>query len=199
MAQFSLPVLNTQYETVQKIPTSNWMTALGQGADMVSKAAGQYKDYKDFQEEERKKKEAEQKRKDLEAMLLKGKTDKSELDEKLAELQKKLDELIIEKTEAEKTDASINATNQMQGYVPGDQAASINATNQMQGYAPIAEQPTRLPDLGKLQSNMIPSQTAIAETSAAPINIPEFGFKLPSLETTPTPQTGFMLPQLRGF
>lgn len=181
MAQFSLPVLNTQYETVQKIPTSNWMTALGQGADMVSKAAGQYKDYKDFQEEERKKKEAEQKRKDLEAMLLKGKTDKSELDEKLAELQKKLDELIIEKTEAEKTDASINATNQMQGYTP------------------IAEQPTRLPDLGKLQSNMIPSQTAIAETSAAPINIPEFGFKLPSLETTPTPQTGFMLPQLRGF
>ena len=158
MAQFSLPVLNTQYETVQKIPTSNWMTALGQGADMVSKAAGQYKDYKDFQEEERKKKEAEQKRKDLEAMLLKGKTDKSELDE----LRRMQEELMWELKLA---------------YDPN----SVKAE--------------------PLQSNMVPSQTAISETQtpAAPINIPEFGFKLPSLETTPAPQTGFMLPQLRGF
>ena len=149
MAQFSLPVLNTQYETVQKIPTSNWMTALNAGLQGVGELGQGAAEAKKIQE-------AEQKRKDLEAMLLKGKTDKSELDE----LKRMKEELMWELKLA---------------YDPN----SVKAE--------------------PLQSNMIPSQTAIAETSAAPINIPEFGFKLPSLETTPTPQTGFMLPQLRGF
>ena len=151
MAQFSLPVLNTQYETVQKIPTSNWMTALNAGLQGVGELGQGAAEAKKIQE-------AEQKRKDLEAMLLKGKTDKSELDE----LRRMQEELMWELKLA---------------YDPN----SVKAE--------------------PLQSNMVPSQTAIAETqtSAAPINIPEFGFKLPSLETTPAPQTGFMLPQLRGF
>lgn len=154
MAQFSLPVLNTQYETVQKIPTSNWMTALNAGLQGVGELGQGAAEAKKIQEDK-------QKRKDLEAMLLKGKTDKSELDE----LKRMKEELMWELKLA---------------YDPN----SVKAE--------------------PLQSNMVPSQTAISETqtSAAPINIPEFGFKLPSLETTPiapAPQTGFMLPKLRGF
>lgn len=36
---FNLPTLNTQYETIQKTPTSNWMTAIGTGLKGVSELA----------------------------------------------------------------------------------------------------------------------------------------------------------------
>lgn len=139
MAQFSLPILNTQYETVQKIPTSNWMTALGQGADMVSKAAGQYKDYKDFQEEERKKKEAEQKRKDLEAMLLKGKTDKSELDE----LLRMKEELSAELVDAERQDYLTTEANKAEPMAGDAVPSSVALTKlpNLEGFSPNVTEP----------------------------------------------------------
>ena len=82
---FNLPVLSTQYEKIQPIPTSNWMTALGQGLEAVGEPRKNVADAKRIQEMNKKKK-------DLEAMLNSAKND----DEKLAELQKKLDDLKAE-------------------------------------------------------------------------------------------------------
>ena len=158
---FNLPVLSTQYEKIQPMPTSNWMTALGQGLETVGEAGKNVADAKRIQEMNKKKK-------DLEAMLNSAKND----DEKLAELQKKLDDLNAELSVAEKTEASIDAANQMKGYNPEQ---SI--------------QPSRSPDESRMQMmeafggmSRYPGQAP--EATMSPINT--FGF------------TPMALPQLRG-
>ena len=175
---FNLPVLSTQYEKIQPIPTSNWMTALGQGLETVGEVGKNVADAKRIQEMNKKKKE-------LEAMLNSAKND----DAKLEELQKKLDDLKAELMLAEKNEASIDAANQMQGYTPNDQAASNNASNQMQGYNPEQLYNSRSPDESRMQMmeafggmSRYPGQAP--EETYTPINT--FGF------------TSMALPQLRG-
>lgn len=169
---FNLPVLNTQYEKIQPIPTSNWMTALGQGLETVGEAGKNVADAKRIQEMNKKKKE-------LEAMLNSAKND----DEKLAELQKKLDDLTAELTLAEnERNATIeSAQTSMEGYKP---------QSSMQGYNPEQQYNSRSPDESRMQMmeafggmSRYPGQ-APEETMSKEINT--FGF------------TPMVLPQLRG-
>src|SRR5574343_589995 len=159
---FNLPVLNTQYEKIQPIPTSNWMTALGQGLETVGEAGKNVADAKRLQE-----------------MLNSAKDD----DEKLAELQKKLDDLTAELTRAEnERNATIeSAQTSMEGYKP---------QSSMQGYNPEQQYNSRSPDESRMQMmeafggmSRYPGQ-APEETMSKEINT--FGF------------TPMVLPQLRG-
>lgn len=168
---FNLPVLSTQYEKIQPIPTSNWMTALGQGLETVGEVGKNVADAKRIQEMNKKKKE-------LEAMLNSAKND----DEKLAELQKKLDDLTAELTlaENERTATIESAQASMEGYKP---------QSSMQGYNPEQQYNSRSPDESRMQMmeafggmSRYPGQAP--EETMSPINT--FGF------------TPMVLPQLRG-
>ena len=132
MAQFSLPVLNTQYETVQKIPTSNWMTALNAGLQGVGELGQGAAEAKKIQEEK-------QKRKDLEAMLLKGKTDKSELDE----LLRMKDELSAELVDAERQDYLTTEANKAEPMAGDAVPSSVALTKlpNLEGFSPNVTEP----------------------------------------------------------
>lgn len=167
---FNLPTLNTQYEKIQQMPTSNWMTALGQGLETVGEVGQNVADAKRIQEMNKKKKE-------LEAMLNSGKND----DEKLAELQKKFDDLTAELTLAKNERAATieSAQASMQGYKP---------RSSMQGYKPEQLYNSRSPDESRMQmmeafGSMTPNVTGYEETMS-PLNTNGF--------------TPMVLPQLRG-
>lgn len=180
---FNLPVLNTQYEKIQPMPTSNWMTALGQGLETVGEAGKNVADAKRIQE-------TNKKRKELEAMLNSAKTDKERLDI----LNRKLEELEAELSVAEnERNATIeSAQTSMEGYSPRVSIDADKAQNQMQGYKPEQQYNPKQQYESRMQ--MI---GAFGGMSKYPGQAPE----APEETMTPINTSGFtpmVFPQLRG-
>lgn len=164
---FNLPILSTNYETIQPMPSSNWMTALTKGFNTVGKIGKDVGEAKDIQ---KKREKAAQ----LEAMLNSAKDDET----KLAEINAKLKELNaeLEQTKSQREIDIASAEQSMQGYRP------------LQNQTPIEAQPSRSPDINRMQmmeafGGMTPNVTGYEETMS-PLNTNGF--------------TPMVLPQLRG-
>lgn len=129
---FSLPVLNTQYETIQKTPTSNWMTALNAGLQGVGELASGAAEARKIQEEK-------QKRKDLEVMLNVNKTNKDRLDE----LLRMKDELTAELDESKRQDYLTTEANKAKPLETDAIPSSIAFTKfpGYEGFTPNVEEP----------------------------------------------------------